>query len=97
MENKSNQYAEVYRVLDGLKAEGLAPPGAPSILFNAIDRLRSEKAPDEHIRLAECVSVAIVRLEGAVRCGRIALATEVRAEIDQLSAAWMDMPMMLAA
>ena len=97
MEFQSSQYAEVYRVLDSLKSTGLAHPGAPGVLFNAIDRLKLDNAPEEHIRLAENVSVAIVRLEGAVRNGRHALATEIRAEIEQLSAAWMDTPIIVAA
>ena len=92
----SSQYAEVYRVLDGLKSAGLACPGAPGVLFNAIDRLRYDKAPHEHIRLAESLSVAIIRLEGAVRHGRHDLAAKVRSEIALLNTAWMDTPIEIA-
>lgn len=97
MDMHSSQYAVVYRVLDGLKSTGLAPPGAPGVLFNAIDRLKLDNAPEQHIRLAEDVSVAIVRLEGAVRNGRHDLAAEIRAKIQQLSAAWLDTPIIVAA
>ena len=97
MNCRSSDYAEVYQVLDALDATGLAYPGAPGILFNAIDRLRLDHVHDEHIRLAEKISVAIVRLEGAMRHGRTAMAAEVRAEIKKLSAAWMDTTVTIAA
>ena len=93
----SSQYAEVYRVLDDLKSTGVACPGTPGVLFNAIDRLRADKAPPEHIRLAENLSVAVIRLEGAVRHGRHDLAAKVRTEIELLNSAWMDTPIALAA
>lgn len=94
---QASQYAEVYRVLDGLKSTGVVYPGAPGVLFAAIDQLRLANAPDEHIRLAEDVSVAIVRLEGAVRNGQRDRAAEIRAEIGHLSAEWMDTPIIVAA
>ena len=93
----SSQYAQVYRVLDVLKSTGVAYPGAPGVLFNAIDRLRCDKAPHEHIRLAESLSVAIIRLEGAVRHGRHELAAKVKSEIEHLNSVWMDMPIEIAA
>ena len=93
----SSQYAEVYRILDGLKSTGVAYPGAPGALFNAIDRLRIDNAPQEHIRLAENLSVAVIRLEGAVRNGRHELAAKVRCEIELLNLAWMDTPIAIAA
>ena len=93
---ESSHYAEVYRVLSGVKTDGLPHPGAPGVLFNVIDRLRIDKAPDNHVKLAENVSVAILRLEGAVRNGRHALAVEIRAEIEQLNAAWMETPIFVA-
>ena len=93
----SNQYAEVYRILDDLKSTGVACPGTPGVLFNAIDRLRTDKAPSEHIRLAENLSVAVIRLEGAVRNGRHDLAAKVRTEIGLLNEAWMDTPSVIAA
>ena len=97
MNTHSSQYAEVYRILDGLKSTGAACPGAPGVLFNAIDRLRYDKAPHEHIRLAESLSVAIIRLEGAVRTGRHDLAAKARCEIELLNSAWMDTPIAVAA
>ena len=93
----SNQYAEVYRILDGLKSTGVANPGAPGAIFSAIDRLKIEHAPQEHIRLAEDLSVAIIRLEGAVRNGRHELAAKVRTEIELLNSAWMDTPVSSSA
>lgn len=96
MNIESSQYAEVYRVLDGLKTDRLPHPGASGVLFNAIDRLRNDKAPEEHVRLAESLSVALLRLEGAVRNGRHDLAVEIRAEIEQLNAAWMETPIFVA-
>ena len=84
-------------MLDGLKSTGVACPGAPGALFDAIDRLRIDKAPQEHIRLAENLSVAVIRLEGAVRNGRHEIAAKVRSEIERLNSAWMDMPIEIAA
>ena len=97
MNTHSSQYVEVYRVLDDLNSTGVACPGTPSVLFNAIDRLRTDKAPPGHIRLAENLSVAVIRLEGAVRNGRHDLAATVRTEIELLNRAWRDTPIVIAA
>lgn len=88
-------YAEVYQLLDAAaNISGRAvPPGTQGALSWAIDSLRREKAPPAIIRRIEAVSLAIHRLQWALRDRGVeaeARAAACRDEIAALRAEWLE-------
>lgn len=89
-EGKSGAYLSVYQVLDEIGFGKTVPVGSQGAMFAAIDGLRRTAAPAEHIRLAECISVAIHRLLWALKTGEDE--ETVRAELQTLGASWLRIP-----
>ena len=83
-------YGSVYQVLQDVDFERRAlPPGTSGRMSAAIDRLRMFAAPFEQVRMAESLSLAIHKLEMALRGNNDVLADELREEIHKIGAEWM--------
>jgi hypothetical protein len=93
---RNGAYLSVYHLLDDLCFRGHVPPGSACALFKAIDDLRRISAPAEDIRLAETMSVAIRKLEGALRINDREQAEQARLELQTLGARWLQTPMRLS-
>jgi hypothetical protein len=61
-------------------------------MFSAIDDLRRMQAPSSEICLAERISVAMHRLEWAIRSRDSAAQERLRAELQALGSDWLDTP-----
>lgn len=93
---RNSAYLSVYHLLDDVCFSGRVPAGSACALFKVIDDLRRIAAPSEDIRVAETMSVAIHKLESALRGRDHARADEARAELQTLGARWMQTPMRLS-
>jgi hypothetical protein len=85
-------YVDVYQVVDDVRCSGSCPAGARGILFTAIDKLRCDCAPRQHIEIAERISVALHRLEWAMLRRDENEASSIREELEMLSAQWHQIP-----
>ena len=89
-------YLSVYHLLDELCFQGRVPPGSACTLFKAIDDLRRISAPAEDIKVAETMSVAVHKLEAALRSRDCSDAERARVELQTLGARWLQTPMRLS-
>ena len=96
MNIESPAYLTIYRVLDDVCFADTAPMGARGAIYRSIDGLRQAGAPAEHVDLAERISLALHKLEWAIRNGDEAEAKQVRAELQSAGAAWLQTPIRLA-
>ena len=93
---RNGAYLSVYHLLDDLCFWGRVPPGSACTLFKAIDDLRRISAPAEDIRVAETMSVAVHKLEAALRSNDRGEAEQARLELQTLGARWLQTPMRLS-
>lgn len=93
---RNSAYLSVYQLLDDLCFVGRLPPGSACILFKAIDDLRRISAPAEDIRVAETMSIAVHKLEAALRSDDRMEAEQARLELQMLGARWLQTPMRLS-
>ena len=93
---ESQSYLTIYRVLDDVCFADTAPAGARGAIYRSIDGLRRAGAPAEHVELAERISLALHKLEAAIRSGDEEGATKVRAELHTAGATWLQTPIRLA-
>lgn len=93
---RNGAYLSVYHLLDDLCFWGRVPPGSACALFKAIDDLRRIAAPAEDIRVAETMSVAVHKLESALRSHDRTEAERARIELQTLGARWLQTPMRLS-
>ncbi|HEX8444683.1 MAG TPA: hypothetical protein VF631_13660 [Allosphingosinicella sp.] len=88
----SNAYMSVYQVVEELCSGDCPPAGLTGAMFSAIDDLRRMQAPRADVTLAERISVAMHKLEWAIRSGDAAVQEEIRAELQALGSDWLDTP-----
>ena len=93
---RNSAYLSVYSLLDEVCYAGHVPARSAGTLHQAIDCLRRVAAPDEDIRTAERMSVAMHRLTLALRTGDTDAQNEVREELQELGARWLQTPMRLS-
>ena len=89
---EAGAYLSVYQVLDDVCFARGVPVGSQGALYAAIDGLRREAAPSEHIALAERIAVAIHRLLWALKNGEDGEEETVREELQTLGASWLQIP-----
>lgn len=89
----NSPYLRVYHVLDEVCFDGRVDRWALTSIHTAIDELRRDRAPVEHIRIVERVSVALHKLERALRCGSANDVEATRAELQTHGAAWLQTPL----
>jgi hypothetical protein len=90
--HQDEAYMSVYQVVEELCSGTCLPAGLAGTMFLAIDGLRQLQAPREDVRLAECISVAMHKLEWAIRAGDAAGQQALRCELQGLGSAWLDTP-----
>lgn len=56
-----------FELLDDVCATNHIAPGLPGVIFRLVDDLQAKGAPDEHVRIVEQISVAMIRLQYAAR------------------------------
>ena len=93
---ESQSYLTIYRVLDDVCFAEAAPAGARGAIYRSIDGLRRSGAPAEHVELAERISLALHKLDWAIRNGDEAEAKQVRVELQTAGASWLQTPIRLA-
>jgi hypothetical protein len=93
---RNSAYLSIYHVLDELGFAGRVQARTAGAIHRAIDQLRLIDAPAEDIVVAEAMSVAVVKLETALRTSDAAAAEQVRVELQQLGARWLQTPMRLS-
>ena len=82
--------AGIYRVLDELLAHDRLAPGTLRTLHDAVDELRSASPGSVEIGIAEKISVAVYRLECALRARDATAADDARTKLDELRRDWMN-------
>ena len=92
---ENSAYSSVYQVLDDVCFARTVPAGARGAMFAAIDGLRRVSAPAQHVALAECIAVALHRLEWALRNANEAEEAAIRGELQVLGASWLQTPLCL--
>jgi hypothetical protein len=65
MEEVRESYGAVYRVIREANGFGYVTPGLRGRMYQAIDTLKTFKAPADHIGIAERISVTLHALEWA--------------------------------
>lgn len=65
MEEVHESYGAVYQVIKEANLSGYITPGLRGRMYQAIDNLKSFRAPADHISLAERISVTLHALEWA--------------------------------
>ena len=87
--------SSLYNVLSTLKnpATCSVPRGLKAQLFRAVDDLRARRAAPGLIKCAQDASVALHRLEVALRSTDVAQLTALRREFTRLSEDWLDTPL----
>lgn len=90
--NHQSAYMSVYTVVEELVCGEALPVGLAGALYSAIDRLRRIDAPRQDIGLAERISIAMHKLEWAVRGGDAAAQQALRAELQSLGSDWLETP-----
>ncbi|KPF89858.1 MAG: hypothetical protein KGQ75_02565 [Sphingomonadales bacterium] len=65
MEEVHESYGAVYRVIREANLSGYVTPGLRGRMYQAIDDLKSLRAPADHISIAERISVKLHALEWA--------------------------------
>jgi hypothetical protein len=78
----------VYHCLDEVLRTSGVPPGVKGLLFSVIDNLRADEPASGRARLAEQISLAIHRLEAALRRGDVDERSAALAEIAGHAEAW---------
>lgn len=89
----NSPYLRVYHVLDEVCFDGRVEWWALTSIHAAIDELRKERAPVQHIRIAEQVSVALHKLERALQRGSSNEVEAARADLQAHGAAWLQTPL----
>jgi malonyl CoA-acyl carrier protein transacylase len=84
-------HAVVYQVLDNVLGAQCVPTGARAALFEVVDELRAAAGGTEEARRAERISVAIHKLEWALRQADSTAAEAAREELKVLAAEWINM------
>ena len=92
IDQQSNAYMSVYQVVEELCSGTCLPAGSAGTMFAAIDDLRRMRAPRGDVCLAERISVAMHKLEWAMRSGDPAAQGQLRAELQALGSDWLDTP-----
>jgi hypothetical protein len=82
-------YLRVFRVLDQVCCAHLLAASSDSTIYGAIDSLRSIGASQDHVTVAEGISVALQRLIGAVRTNDECEQAIARRDLDTLRTAWL--------
>ncbi|MBA3055389.1 MAG: hypothetical protein FP826_10740 [Sphingomonadales bacterium] len=85
-------YAQVFRVLDALKASSNVAPGLRGSIFSAIDQLRVASAPAEHVAIAERISATMHQLEWALHKSNGERQACIRQQLRALNEAWLATP-----
>lgn len=65
MEQVRESYGAVYQVIKEANVSGYVTPGLRGRMYQAIDTLKTFKAPADHISVAERISVTLHALEWA--------------------------------
>lgn len=65
MDEVQESYGAVYRVIREANLSGYVTPGLRGRMYQAIDTLKSLRAPADHISIAERISVTLHALEWA--------------------------------
>ncbi len=65
MEEMHESYGAVYQVIREASGSGYVTSGLRGRMYQAVDTLKTFKAPADHIRLAERISVTLHALEWA--------------------------------
>ncbi len=89
---QNNAYMSVYQVIEELCSGTCVPAGMTGAMFSAIDDLRRMQAPRADVTLAERISVAMHKLEWAIRSGDAAAQDALRAELQAMGSDWLDTP-----
>jgi hypothetical protein len=92
IDQQSNAYMSVYQVVEELCSGTCLPAGSAGTMFSAIDDLRRMQAPRTDVRLAERISVAMHKLEWAIRSGDGSAQERLRVELQELGSDWLDTP-----
>ncbi len=85
-------YLIVYDVLEKVAFAPAVPPGAFGAIHSAIDLLRDDGAPQEHVAAAQGISLALHRLEWSMRRREDAEQEAARTDLQALGAGWLQMP-----
>lgn len=80
----------VYRVLEAVLGSTAVPPGTKGTMYSIVDSLRSSLRPAEDALRAERISIAIHKLETAIRERDEAATRKARDELKLLAVAWLD-------
>ncbi len=89
---QNNAYTSVYQVVEELCSGSCPPAGLAGTMYAAIDNLRQMEAPRDDVSLAERISVAMHKLEWAIRGRDSAAQDRLRAELQALGSDWLDTP-----
>jgi hypothetical protein len=85
-------YVSVYQVVEILCSGNRPPAGLAGAMFSAIDGLRKMQAPRCDLDLAERISVAMHKLEGAIRSRDAAAHGEQLTALQSLGSDWLETP-----
>lgn len=91
MVDDRNLNETVYHILEGVLRGTTAPPGAKGHIFRVIDQLKAQHGTGEAVNLAERISLLLLRFEGTLRDANQAASENVRTEIRQLAALWIQL------
>ena len=79
-----------YEALCAISDSEVVPPGSVGAIQNDLHELITAGAPDPIVGLARRASVAVLRLEWAMRRADAGAIGQIRAELNQLRADWYD-------
>jgi hypothetical protein len=90
MLHESSARAVAYQVLDQILSERAVSPGTRGAMFSVIDALRRSPAPVEDVRRAECISIALHKLDWARQQRDETASIDALDELKILATSWLN-------
>lgn len=83
--------ALVYQALDQVLAHRTVSPGAPRLIFTAIDTLRNVQGAADQVRRAENIAIEIHRLQWALQRSDRRMSQSSLRKLKRFAADWINM------
>jgi hypothetical protein len=92
MEQVRESYGAVYQVIKEASVSGYVTAGLRGRMYHAIDTMKTLKAPDDHISVAERISVTLLGLEWATQKRDAARLAKDWQTLGALAEQWLSAP-----
>ena len=84
-------YSAIFAILADHRGCDTIAPGAPGAIFQALDEMRANRAPTEHIEIAERLSTCLHRIYWAARQRNAEERQRLCRQIDEIWNQWLEM------